>query len=866
MIARADPPSANARKTPRASLVRTSRAAMYRKAITSLILGKFLYAGIYPTLAAVHVFGDPDIIQQMPTRTYHVQNYKLRLRFDQSKGEIFGDELITLNPLRRKFRHFYLDSSELKIEAVTLEAGGGLSAPLQYSVRDPHLWIALNDTYGLGAVLRVRIVYHGFPRTGLFFVNPTADYPNWPREIWSQGEPEFNHYWFPCWDYPNDMSTSETVTTVRDGESVVSNGKLVKVTHTAGYSTYDWVESIPHSSYLTSLAVGPWREIRDHQGRLPVDYYVPQGVSRTTARRSFDLTPNMIAFFSRAFGVTYPYEKYAQVVVQNFFFGGMENVSATTLTATTLHDARAEPDYSSQVLVAHELGQHWFGDLVQGRDWGDIWLNEGFATYLEALYTQYHNGNSAFRFEIMNDQLAAQRQDREDYLRPIVDEHYLYPLQMLDTTTHEKGAAVLDMLRNVLDDSRAASRPASQQELFFRALKIYLTKYRTQAVNTADLITTIQAVTGRNLNWFFHEWLFMAGFPQYLVTARRNAKENIEEITISQTQRPDGGRAVFDMPIQLAFYGPEGESKHVQVHDDRRVQEFDIPLSFDPRWVDFDPNGIIDKTLDFKQPEDALIAKAEQDPAMMSRLSAVQQLGAIKGSGSQAAAAALARVLNQDRFYGVRCYAATSLGDLRTPQARNALLTALRQRDSRVRTAVVQALAVFRREPLVYTALTEILHRDRSYAVEAAAAESLGQSAMPGVLSVLRAKAARTTNVHVMQGIFAGFVATRDPRVVPILVGYARPGIPERLRLEALLALSEVRDFAAQNVRHALIGVVRTALDDPFLLIQQAGEGLVGAYRLREFQKPIQEDAQNAPTAFQRDTARRALEQLESRG
>jgi aminopeptidase N len=550
-------------------------------------------------------------------------------------------------------------------------------------------------------------------------------------------------------------------------------------------------------------------------------------------------------------------------VVQNLFFGGMENVSATTLTASTLHNARAEPDYSSQVLVAHELGQHWFGDLAQGRDWGDIWLNEGFATYLEALYTQYHNGNNAFRLEIMNDQRAAQRQDREDYLRPIVDDHYLYPLQMMDAITHEKGAAILDMLRNVLDGSRAASRSASQQEPLFRALRAYLMKYRAQAVDTANLITTIQAVTGRNLNWFFHEWVFMAGYPQYLVTAKHNAKENFEEITILQTEKSDGGAAVFDMPIQLAFYGPDGESKHVEVHDDRRLQEFDIPLAFDPHWVDFDPNDIIDKTLVFKQPENALIAKAEHDPAMMSRLSAVKQLGAIKGSGSEAAAAALARVLNQDAFYGVRCYAATSLGDLHTPRARNALLAALRQRDSRIRTAVIQALAAFREEPPVYTALTQALHQDRSYAVEAAAAESLGQSRMPGVVSVLRAKATPTANVHVMQGIFAGFVATRDPRVVPILLAYARPGIPEGVRLEALLALGEARDFAAQNVRHALVGAVRAALSDPFLLIQQAGEGLVGAYRLREFQKPMQEEAQNAPMAFQRDAARRTLEQIE---
>ncbi|MGH8291037.1 MAG: M1 family metallopeptidase, partial [Steroidobacteraceae bacterium] len=379
-----------------------------------------------------HIFGDPRSVQRAPQRIYHVQNYRLVLHFDELKDEVFGDEVVTLEPLIGGFNRFYLDSTGLTIDAVTLEKNGGHDISLPFEMEDPRLWISLDRFYGPQDRLSVRIIYHGVPRTGLFFVNPNAAYAHWPREIWSQGEPEFNHYWFPCWDYPNDMSTSEVIATVPDGQSVLSNGRLVKVTHQAGRTTYDWVESLPHSSYLTSIAVGPWRKVADHEGALPVDYYVPRSVDVATARRSFHLTPDMIGFYSRAFGVPYPYEQYAQVVVQNYPFGGMENISATTLTASTLHAAGGEPELSSQALVAHELGQQWFGDLVQGRDWANIWLNEGFATYLEALYTQYHDGNDAFRYEMWQDQLAAERQDREDYLRPIVD---------LESTDFAEGCA-----------------------------------------------------------------------------------------------------------------------------------------------------------------------------------------------------------------------------------------------------------------------------------------------------------------------------------------------------------------------------------------------------------------------------------------
>lgn len=211
--------------------------------------------------ASAQVFGNPDVWHWAPSRTYHVENYKLSLRFDQAKGEVFGDEMVTLRPFEPHFSKFYLNSAGLQIDSVDLERKPGAAVKLVYDPQDPRLWITLDRAYdATDTLLRVRIVYHAFPRAGLFFVNPTKDYPRWPREVYSQGDLEFNHYWFPCWDYPNDMATSETVTTVPVGQSVVSNGKLVKVTQVAGEATYDWVENVPHSSYLIPL---PW----GHGGR-----------------------------------------------------------------------------------------------------------------------------------------------------------------------------------------------------------------------------------------------------------------------------------------------------------------------------------------------------------------------------------------------------------------------------------------------------------------------------------------------------------------------------------------------------------------------------------------------------------------------
>lgn len=808
--------------------------------------------------------GKPDLRHWAPSRTYHVENYKLGLRFDEPKGEVFGDEVITLKPFEPGFRKFYLNSAGLQIDGVSLEPGHGTAVPLGFSTAEARLWITLDRDYDATNTLCVRIVYHGFPRTGLFFVNPTKDYPHWPREVYSQGEPEFNHYWFPCWDFPNDMATSETITTVPEGQSVVSNGKLVKVAHAAGETTYDWVESVPHSSYLTSIAVGAWREVTDHYEDKPVDYYVPLTVDEATARRSFHLTPDMIGFFSRATGVDYPYEKYAQTTVHNFIFGGQENVSATTLSDSTLHDARADTDYPSTAPVAHELGQHWFGDYVQGRDWANIWLNEGFATYLEALYTQHREGNDAFRFEIYEDQLEEQQEERNSP-RPIVDRQYGDPLDMFDAITHEKGAAVLDMLRYAVDGTEAASHEASQKEALFRALHHYLIANRERTADTAALIAAIREDTGLELDWFFHEWVYMKGHPHYCVQANYDPARRIERVSVAQMQHVDGKTPIFDMPIELAFYGATGERKTLQVRDDLQRQQFDVPLEFVPQWVDFDPDDFIDKTVEFEKPLEAVIAEAEKDPAMMSRLWAVQQLGRLAPAktGMDARVEALKRVLHTDDFYGVRSAAATSLGQLGTNGAVAVLLSALTQTDSRVRASIVEALTDFASQPPVYQALVNRLRSDRSYAVQAAAAEAFGKSRAPGSFEMLRAEVAAKPEVHVMEGLLAGLAETKDPRAAGILLAQAQPGVAERVRLSALAGLAEFKDNLEPNDAQQLTLTVRAALDDPFLPVRMAGEQLAGELAMTQFLADIQKDV-DAPVVMQRELAQKVIKRLDS--
>jgi aminopeptidase N len=818
-----------------------------------------------PVIAKDLTFGDPSVWRSPPSRNYHVENYRLKMHFDQAKGEVFGDEVITLKPLGGAFRRFYLDSVDVKIDSVSLLVPHRRATTLAFEPGSERLWITLDRDYGSQNRLYVRIVYHGVPRFGLFFENPDANYPGRPREIWSQGESEFNHHWFPCWDYPDDMSTSETITTVPEGEVVVSNGRLARVTHSGGTATYDWVESVPHSTYLTSLAIGPWQKVHDSYKGKPVDYYAARGIDEDTIRRAFRLTPEMIDFYSRLF-IEYPFEKYAQVAVHGFVFGGQENVSATTVRESlVIQDAQAAEDFPDTELVAHELGQHWFGDYVQGRDWADIWLNEGFATYLPALYMQFREGQDAFRLQMKEYQDVALRQDREDYLRSLVNHHYTDDgMQMLDETTHEKGAAILDMMRYVLDGPVAASGVGRPDSPFFSSLREYLTQHAARSVDTAALLEAIRRTTGQNLDWFFHEWMYMAGTPAYHVTAAYDPTDHSESITVTQTQHGANVPAAFDMPVELTFHGKGNEEARFQARIDQRLQTLKVPVAFEPLWVDFDPEDYVEKTLDFPQPLAALSAAALKDPSTMARLWAASELGKTQGAEVHEAVSVLSQVLSQDRFYGVRSAAAASLGRLRTNEARDALLTGLRQTDRRVRVAAAQGLGQVPRDVGVFAALAQALQNDPSYAVRAAAASSIGTSGLPQVFDVLRDERDRRPERHVASALEAALAATGDARAAQLLLTDAKPGMPIPLRLSALSALATLRGRLESDQLQELTDLLSHTVQDSYLPLRRQAEELVVTFRLVQFEPAIAADASGAPTLWQRTFAETLLDQLRS--
>ena len=259
----------------------------------------------------------------------------------------------------------------------------------------------------------------------------------------------------------------------------------------------------------------------------------------------------MVDVFERTIGVPYPYERYSQIAVADFLFGGMENTTATTQTDRVLHDERAHLDYSADFLASHELAHQWFGDLVTCRDWSQAWLNEGFATYFESVWLEAHKGWDEYLYDVFTIVQRYLEEDGERYRRPIVCNLYRDPSELFDRHLYEKGGAVLHMLRGELGWERMQ-----------RALRRYVADNAGRNVETIDLIRAIEAETGRNTRQFFAQWVERSGHPELDVSYRWDGERKTALITVAQQQIVDDDHRAYAFDIEVGFVAEAPASLH----------------------------------------------------------------------------------------------------------------------------------------------------------------------------------------------------------------------------------------------------------------------------------------------------------------
>jgi aminopeptidase N len=738
-----------------------------------------------------------------PDRVADIRHIRLELQVDPRARTLKGTATHRLAPLARPLKRLPLNLKELTVDAVTMD-GRALDFQHQGGVLD----IRFKPALPVGREVEVSIRYHGSPRTGLNFTGPDRYYPERPYQAWTQGQDEYSRFWFPNHDFPNQRQTTEVIVEAPVEFDTVSNGRLVSVDKRGRWRRWHWLQEIPHVSYLVSLVVGKfehWEE--EGPGGTPLQYYVPPG-RVADGHRAFDETPEMVRILGELAGTPYPYSKYASVVVQDFTWGGMENTSATTYIDDILPDARAEPDYDTGRLVSHELAHQWFGDLLTCREWAHGWLNEGFATYAWPHYAEKARGiDEAQRLHLEHADLYFQ-EDRE-YRRPIVARSYTEPFELFDTHLYEKGSWVLWMLRSVLGD-----------DLFVAGVHEYVRRHRNGLVVTEDLVRAMEDTSGRSLGWFFDQWIYGGGHPEFKVSYSWDDASRVAALQVHQGQKVDDVTHVFRAPVQVAFGLPGGRTAVHEVEVGTRGADdgFTFTLAGRPRWVRFDEENRVLKTLEFERPDELLVEQLEQDE-MTGRVEAALQLGR---SGSPMAVAALGHALEKDGFWFSQAAAARGLGRARGEASRTALVGGLPNPNSRVRSAVAAALGAFHEDDQVAAALTRALQRDRSYAVAAAAAASLGsigaRSATPALLKALDTPSHRGT---VAQGGLRGLAALRSAEHLPAILERSRPGRDWRVRAGALVSAARLARELGREQRDEVRRVAEVSLYDPLYFVRR---------------------------------------------
>jgi aminopeptidase N len=729
-----------------------------------------------------------------PDRKVSIRHLKLDLRFDYERRHVEGVATFTILPINDGLTHFELDIAEMAIKGVLLSSAAGdplkspdqtngpISRRLEFETRPEKLEIELDRTYARGETLTIEVEYSCSPRKGLFFVEPDEAYPNKPRQIWSQGENEDAHWWFPCHDVTNQKMTTEMIATVKSNFFALSNGELVSVNENNGARTYHWRQSQPHPAYLVTIVIGEYETLDDDFQELPITYYVYKDRVRE-GRRLFDATPRMIEFFGEKFGYAYPYPKYAQILVDDFLFGAMENTSASTFTDRCLLDDSATIDLSYDDIVAHELAHQWWGDLVTCKDWSHIWLNESFATYSEYLWREHSRGRDEARFALFQDFLTYLREDRTSHRRPIVFNRYRFSEDVMDRHAYEKGACVLDMLRWELGD-----------DAFFRTLARYLNKHAFENAETNDFKVAIEEATGRNLHWFFDQWLYGPGYPELEVSCDWRREQNMLRISVKQVQESDDGARVFrfSVEVEIATAGPEQSPEtdrraSYRIVVEKPEQDFYFPCESKPRMVLFDKGHRVFKVMRFEKSSQELIFQLTRAEDAIDRARAARELSAFKGEET---ANALREALLGDDFFGVRMAAAISLGEVGSGGARAALIEAYRlSKDSHVRRACVYALGNFKDEETI-DLLGEALGKDESYYVAVAASRALAQIGGDKSYDILQASIPRASWQEVIAAsIFHGFAQAKEKRAVELAIDHSKYGARAPIRVAAIACL-----------------------------------------------------------------------------
>lgn len=804
---------------------------MKRTLLTAILLTVFLS----PALALDHTDRDFDQVHLV-----------LRIRPDIRAGTVTGTAEIQFLALSDNFRILRLHSRETTVLSVV--DGAGL--PLAFELKDDVLRITLQSPLKRGAAGKVVIRYQSKPTRGMYFHVPTKADPEVPLSCYTQGEGTDNRHWFPCYDLPDDRMTVELFIDVPDELKTISNGLMTGEEYIPGPRRIDhWTMEQRMPSYLVSVVVGDYEcWIEDHDGVL-LEINAFRG-TLDQARHALDRTAAMLDFFNEYLDHPYPYERYAQTFVWDFLYGGMENTTATTMNMRLLHGPEVRPNFDADGITAHELAHQWFGDRVTCETFSHMWLNEGFATYMTDLFFEDAEGVDEFRVrrrrQNHNYMAGAPRPSELGLTRsPRGDQ----PLELYGGKNYDRGAAILNQLRYELGD-----------EVFQAGVRLYLDRYDDGAVTSEDLKRAFADAAGRDLSWFFDQWVYGAGYPVLRVTHEYFPDRKILKLRIRQEQPEGGGQGLFRLSVPIRVKTSEG-ALPARATVFLREHEFEMPCASAPLHVRVDDGCFLLARVENEQGFEEWANQAQTCTDVGGRIDA---LNALLKSGSRGATV-IARALTEDSFYAVRKQAAELLAKLpESADALTGLLLAIEDEDLRVQEAAYLALGSRTREE-AGEAVLEMAWRGKMPYLLAAAARSTGKlhpsDAFEALVSLLEVDSHREVVRH---GALDGLKSLGDPRAValakPFLAYRYGRGAMSMMRKAALdLILALAPDDPATKA------TVLELTHDPYFRMRTWAVQACGTYRFGGVEGRLREMAESDPDAGVRWAAKQVLADLQKK-
>lgn len=730
-----------------------------------------LFTGLLPGLLAEQTSKrcyqqDPDAGARNHKLDYLIM--QLDLSFKPREGQVNGTVSYRFHALRNRVDSFFLDGPGIAFQEVKLD-----EKAVAYHTREEGIWITPKASLRQPDTHQLRISYSAKPRKGLYFVGWDAQDSGSRKQIWSQGQGKGNRHWVPCYDNPNDKLITDVTVTFDAAYQVLSNGAQLDVTAQQSQSTKTWHYRTrqPHSTYLLMLAIGRYKvDKRTAKGQVPLHlYYYPDQPGKLTP--TYRHSRAIMDFLQAEIGIPYPWSRYAQVPVQDFLYGAMENTTATVFGDFYYGNKRQQLDQSYRYVNAHELAHHWFGNYITLNSSEHIWLHESFATYYGRL-AEGQLRSEAYYQAVREQQLQRALSAAAQSTRPL--QHTKAGADRI----YAKGALIVGMLRDVVGE-----------EDFQRVVEHFLRQHAYGHVTTHDFQMAFQEVLGLNLDWFFEQWIRHGGLPHYKVDYQLINQTRVE-VHIQQIQQTNELRGYYRMPIPIKVYYNDGTHTTAKpmVASATTTVSLRKPKAKTVAYVIFDPKNRVVKRETFPQPLSELVAKATAAPAMIDRYDALKKL---RDQPDGAKHKALQRIYDQATSPLVKKEALAQLTEYPPEKVMPQLIKGLSDAHHEVRRAVLQNLESLppRLEPLYERSL-----HDSSFRNVELALEHLVRHKPENLNSYLTTtEGIKGLNNHNVRITWLELAAIhKRPSYQEALVAYASPGHEFRTRVKAMRALKRL--------------------------------------------------------------------------